>query len=170
MLGGWSAEFSPRGRSPGGRWDLDRRGRILAPVQDCPPKAAAVGIVALAGLGPLGDAVISAHLLLVLYLRFSLEFGETNGPLAGIIGILLWAYLGSLALFMGLAFAAQLEGVRQECLIPWRLIRSVPAPRAQRAGTGFASKPCPGGPCPSRPRDRPDHGEPVSGQDILTGE
>lgn len=50
--------------------------------------------------------------LLVLYLRFSLEFGQTYGPLAGIIGILLWAYLSSLALFLGLAFAAQLEGVR----------------------------------------------------------
>ncbi|MDQ3767466.1 MAG: YihY/virulence factor BrkB family protein [Actinomycetota bacterium] len=50
--------------------------------------------------------------LLFLYLRFSKEFGETYGPLAGIIGILLWTYLSSLALFLGLAFAAQLEGIR----------------------------------------------------------
>ena len=38
--------------------------------------------------------------LLALYLTFSREFGETYGPLAGIIGILLWAYLSSRALFL----------------------------------------------------------------------
>jgi YihY family inner membrane protein len=50
--------------------------------------------------------------LLILYLQFSKEFGQTYGPLAGVIGILLWAYLSSLALLLGLAFAAQLEGIR----------------------------------------------------------
>jgi uncharacterized BrkB/YihY/UPF0761 family membrane protein len=32
--------------------------------------------------------------------------------LAGIIGLLLWAFLTSLAVFFGLAFAAQLEALR----------------------------------------------------------
>ena len=39
-------------------------------------------------------------------------FGETYGPLAGVIGLLLWTLLTALALFLGLAVAAQLEAVR----------------------------------------------------------
>lgn len=49
---------------------------------------------------------------LTLYLTVSKEFGETYGPLAGIVGLLLWSLLTSLAVFLGLAFAAQLEAVR----------------------------------------------------------
>ena len=49
---------------------------------------------------------------LTLYLTASKEFGDTYGPIAGIIGLLLWSLLTSLALFLGLAFAAQLEAVR----------------------------------------------------------
>jgi YihY family inner membrane protein len=60
--------------------------------------------------GVLGAIVVS--LLLHLYLRASSGFGETYGPLAGFIGVLLWAYLCCVALFLGLAFAAQLEAVR----------------------------------------------------------
>jgi YihY family inner membrane protein len=50
--------------------------------------------------------------LLALYLGVSREFGETYGPLAGLVGLLLWAFLTALALFLGLAVAAQLEAVR----------------------------------------------------------
>ncbi|MPZ92572.1 MAG: YihY family inner membrane protein [Actinobacteria bacterium] len=50
--------------------------------------------------------------LLSLYLTASKSFGETYGPLAGIIGLLLWAFLTSVAVFFGLAFAAQLEAIR----------------------------------------------------------
>jgi YihY family inner membrane protein len=50
--------------------------------------------------------------LLAAYLDLSQEFGETYGPLAGLIGLLLWAFLSALALFLGLAVAAQLEAVR----------------------------------------------------------
>jgi len=49
---------------------------------------------------------------LTLYLAASKEFGSTYGPIAGIIGLLLWSLLTSLAVFLGLAFAAQLEAVR----------------------------------------------------------
>jgi hypothetical protein len=49
---------------------------------------------------------------LALYLAESREFGETYGPLAGTIGILLWTLFTSLAFFLGLAFAAQLEAIR----------------------------------------------------------
>jgi YihY family inner membrane protein len=50
--------------------------------------------------------------LLSLYLGASRTFGETYGPLAGLMGVLVWAFLMSLAVFVGLAFAAQLEAVR----------------------------------------------------------
>ena len=50
--------------------------------------------------------------LLGLYLAASRQFGDAYGPLAGVIGGLLWALLTSLALYLGLAFAAQLEAVR----------------------------------------------------------
>ena len=52
--------------------------------------------------------------LLALYLSASAGFGQTYGPLAGVIGILLWAYLSSIALLIGVAFAAQLEAARAE--------------------------------------------------------
>lgn len=49
---------------------------------------------------------------LALYLGATDSFGATYGPLAGTIGVLLWSFLTSIALFLGLAFAAQLEAVR----------------------------------------------------------
>jgi YihY family inner membrane protein len=42
-------------------------------------------------------------------------FGETYGPLAGMIGLCLWAYVIAVGLFIGLSFAAQLEAVRAGC-------------------------------------------------------
>jgi hypothetical protein len=39
------------------------------------------------------------------------QLGQTYGPLLGIIGLLLWAYLTSIAIYLGLAFAAQLESL-----------------------------------------------------------
>jgi YihY family inner membrane protein len=51
--------------------------------------------------------------LLALYLNLSSgTLGRTYGPLTGIIAVLLWTFLTSLALYLGLAFAAQLEAVR----------------------------------------------------------
>jgi YihY family inner membrane protein len=50
--------------------------------------------------------------LLALYISATDSFGATYGPVAGTIGVLLWAFLSALALFLGLAFAAQLEAVR----------------------------------------------------------
>ena len=50
--------------------------------------------------------------LLALYVAKSASFGTTYGPLTGIFALLLWANLSSVALFLGVAFAAQLEAVR----------------------------------------------------------
>jgi uncharacterized BrkB/YihY/UPF0761 family membrane protein len=50
--------------------------------------------------------------VLALYMDATDSFGATYGPIAGTIGMLLWTFLTSIALFLGLAFAAQLEAVR----------------------------------------------------------
>lgn len=53
-----------------------------------------------------------ASLLLAGYIRFSGGFGATYGPLTAMMALLLWANLTGIALFVGLAFAAQLEARR----------------------------------------------------------
>jgi YihY family inner membrane protein len=50
--------------------------------------------------------------VLALYMDATDSFGATYGPIAGTIGVLLWTFLTAIALFVGLAFAAQLEAVR----------------------------------------------------------
>ena len=52
-------------------------------------------------------------------------FGDTYGPLAGLMGLALWSYLTSIGLFFGLAFAAQLEAVRA----------GMPAPQDEQKAT-----------------------------------
>ena len=56
--------------------------------------------------------------LLALYVAKSATFGSTYGPLTGVIALLLWANLSSIALFLGLAFSAQLEAVRAGAFEP----------------------------------------------------
>ena len=58
-------------------------------------------------------------------------------PLLGVIGLLLWSYLTALAIYPGIAFAAQLEAIRAE----------VPGPRASTTvnipDTQLSSAPAP---------------------------
>jgi YihY family inner membrane protein len=49
---------------------------------------------------------------LTVALRLSSTFGDTYGPLAGTVALLLWALLSAIALLFGASFAAQLEAVR----------------------------------------------------------
>ena len=73
--------------------------------------------------------------LLALYVVKSGSFGSTYGPLTGIFALLLWANLSSVALFLGVAFAAQLEAVRAGAPEPTTgdpLDGPSSAPRAQR--------------------------------------
>ena len=51
-------------------------------------------------------------LLLAAYVTAGGSFGQTYGPLTAVMALLLWANLTAIALFLGLAFAAQLEARR----------------------------------------------------------
>jgi YihY family inner membrane protein len=50
--------------------------------------------------------------LLALYTASSGTFGRTYGPLTAVVVLLLWSFLSSTALLLGLAFCAQLEACR----------------------------------------------------------
>lgn len=52
---------------------------------------------------------VAATAGLALYLKASTTFGEVYGPLTGIIALMLWAQLGSMAVFLGVAYTAQVE-------------------------------------------------------------
>ncbi len=55
---------------------------------------------------------VACTLGLGLFFTASTAFGQTYGPLAGIVALLLWALLSSISLLYGGAVAAQLEAVR----------------------------------------------------------
>ncbi|MBP5909462.1 YihY/virulence factor BrkB family protein [Streptomyces sp. LBUM 1478] len=55
---------------------------------------------------------ITATWLLSLYVAESGSFGAVYGPLTAFVALLLWANLTGVALFLGIAFAAQLEAAR----------------------------------------------------------
>lgn len=56
------------------------------------------------------SAIASAGL--AAYVSLSGSFGQIYGPLAGIVALLLWSLLSSIALFYGVAVCAQLEAMR----------------------------------------------------------
>jgi YihY family inner membrane protein len=51
-------------------------------------------------------------LALALFFQVSSTFGQTYGPLAGIVALMIWALLSSISLLYGASVAAQLEAVR----------------------------------------------------------
>lgn len=53
-----------------------------------------------------------------VFFHHSRDFGETYGALAGMVALLVWALLSSMALFFGASVAAQLEGVRAQAASP----------------------------------------------------
>lgn len=61
-------------------------------------------------------------LAFALVFKLSSSFGDTYGPLAGIVALQLWTFLSALSIFYGAAVAAQLEAVRAG------VIEEAPAP------------------------------------------
>jgi len=62
------------------------------------------------GVAATGWLIVSVGL--AYYLNASKIFGDTYGPLAGFMGLMLWAFLSGIAIFYGLAVSAQLESRR----------------------------------------------------------
>jgi YihY family inner membrane protein len=58
--------------------------------------------------------------LLALYVEGSSTFGATYGPLTAVMALMVWANLTSIALFLGVAVAAQLEACRAGLADPIR--------------------------------------------------
>ena len=82
-------------------------------------------------------ALLSVALVVVVTIvlngifQLSSTFGQTYGPLAGFVALLLWTLLASIALLYGVAIAAQLEAVRA----------GVPAQRQATAADGTSDRP-----------------------------
>jgi uncharacterized BrkB/YihY/UPF0761 family membrane protein len=72
---------------------------------------------------------------LSLFSEFSKTFGQTYGPLAGIVALAIWSFLTSVALLHGGAVAAQLEAVRAGAPVP----RDTTGMVARRTGAGVSS-------------------------------
>jgi len=62
------------------------------------------------GIAVAGCAIVTVAL--GGFFRVSRSFGQTYGPLAGMVALMLWALLSSMVLIYGAAIAAQLEAVR----------------------------------------------------------
>ena len=83
-------------------------------------------------------ALLSVTLVLIVSLALSAIFefgstlGDTYGPLAGFVALLLWTLLTSIALLYGVALAAQLESVRAGVPAPKRAaVTDAEAPKAE---------------------------------------
>jgi YihY family inner membrane protein len=63
---------------------------------------------------------VTATWLLAFYVGRSSTFGAVYGPLTAFVALLLWANLTGIALFLGVAFAAQLEAARAGIARPVR--------------------------------------------------
>ncbi len=69
-----------------------------------------------AGIATLGWLVVTATL--AVFFSMSTSFGQTYGPLAGMVALLLWSLLSAVAVLYGGAVAAQLEAVRSNAGTP----------------------------------------------------
>jgi len=56
--------------------------------------------------------IFAITVLLSIFLRASGSFGDTYGPLAGLVALLMWSLLSAISVLAGAAVAAQLEAVR----------------------------------------------------------
>ena len=101
------------GASPFVRWPvaLVVAGVALAAMLRWAPKTArVVWLMFGAAFCVTGWALVT--LVLGFALQLSSSFGDTYGPLAGIVALQIWTLLSAIAIFFGAAVAAQLEAVR----------------------------------------------------------
>ena len=67
--------------------------------------------------------------------RLSSTFGQTYGPLAGLVALSFWTFGASLSLLAGAALAAQLEAIRAGVPSPRSVERIAEEPRAGSPAT-----------------------------------
>ena len=91
------------------------------------------------GLGAAVSVALTmlASALLGVYVNYSASFGSVYGPLAGVMALLLWCYLTSIAFFLGTAMAAQLEAMHARVTEP---TTGDPGPERKRADNTEASR------------------------------
>ena len=65
---------------------------------------------------------------LALAFRLASNFGQTYGPLAGIVALQIWTFLSAFSIFYGVAVAAELEAVRAGAGETEEAHREAPAP------------------------------------------
>jgi uncharacterized BrkB/YihY/UPF0761 family membrane protein len=65
---------------------------------------------------------------LALVFRLASNFGETYGPLAGIVALQIWTFLSAFSIFYGVAVAAELEAIRAGVGVAETPRDDVPAP------------------------------------------
>ena len=80
-------------------------------------------------------------IILAVSFRFASTFPQTYGPLAGVVALLLWTYLSALAIFYGVAVAAELEATA-----------ATSASQGRTTNTALSH--------PALPRDRPGLAQP----------
>ncbi|GLZ54011.1 YihY/virulence factor BrkB family protein [Actinomycetospora sp. NBRC 106378] len=88
------------------------------------------------GAGSTVAAWLVASGAIALYVSVSGEFSATYGPLAGIMVLLLWAFVTGVALLAGIAVSAQLEAVRAGVTDPLLLDADDDGVPDERAVTG----------------------------------
>jgi len=99
----------------GGRWALGIvlvGAAVTVMLRECPRRRQPrfSWLVFGAGLAVAGTVIVTV--VLGLFFRTSSSFGQTYGPLAGTVALLLWTLLSSMVLLFGASVAAQLEAVR----------------------------------------------------------
>jgi YihY family inner membrane protein len=80
---------------------------------------------------------------LAAFFRFSSSFGDTYGPLAGMLALLIWSLLSAISILYGAAVAAQLEAVRAGTATPQdeqKVAESEPA-ASDRRGHALSGSP-----------------------------
>jgi YihY family inner membrane protein len=66
------------------------------------------------GAGVAVSLSVLAAAALSLYVKVSGSFGNTYGPLAGIVALLVWSLMSAVSFFYGVAVCAQLEALRAD--------------------------------------------------------
>ena len=112
------ARSTPHGSSSAGRWRSSSWPGLALLSKWSPRRRQPRWSWLAYGAGVATTLWVLSTVLLALFFRWSSTFGETYGPLAGIVALCLWALMSSIALLYGASVNAQLEAVRAQASAP----------------------------------------------------